>query len=166
MSKFAKSTLLTLAAFLLLGFSITVNAKPGNDDAPPTFDVNVVNTDVPVTILNDSENPVPVDVQGEVATTQRVPITVSGDWDGGGLYIDTPMIIKDVFFYGENVIGLNECGIHFHDSGDRVFYVAVLGIWESVKFHFEAGISYSDIYFGSSSDCDQTNYMMMGYSIE
>jgi len=47
MFKYAKITLLTLAVFLLLGFSVTVGAKPGND-APPTVDVNVTNINEPV----------------------------------------------------------------------------------------------------------------------
>ena len=38
MSRFTKFALLTLAAFFVLGFSITANA------VPPTPDVNVVNT--------------------------------------------------------------------------------------------------------------------------
>ena len=43
MSKFAKITLLALAVFLVFGFSITVNAKPGQNPNP-SFDVNVINT--------------------------------------------------------------------------------------------------------------------------
>ena len=49
MFKYAKITLLTLVAFLVLGFSITTNAKPGNE-APPTVDVLVTNS-VPLEAL-------------------------------------------------------------------------------------------------------------------
>lgn len=74
MFKYAKITLLALAAFLVLGFSITANAaKPTPVEVMNTPDVNVANTpevtvaNTPdVNVTNDEANAVPVAVVPDV----------------------------------------------------------------------------------------------------
>ena len=116
MSKFAKIALLTLAAFLLLGFSITVTAKPGNDDdAPPAFDVNVVNEAIRVPFraaLNTT-------VSG---TSASLTIVDGNDFPGEdyilvvetvGYRIDTPtgQKVRVLFVFQGDSLGSTEFGM-------------------------------------------------------
>jgi len=78
MSKLTKCALLTLAAFFVFGLSITANAKPGDGDAPPPFDVNVVNTP-DVNIANTPD----VNVSNSVLTIQPVSTPGSKLFDAG-----------------------------------------------------------------------------------
>jgi hypothetical protein len=101
MSKYAKTTLLTLSAFLVLGFPITANAKP--DNAPPAFDVNVVNTPLEVNV---------VDVQS--AAVEQVSIFVSmldKTCAGGGVIYTVPegyrLKIVDAYARANNAANTN-----------------------------------------------------------
>jgi len=83
MSKYAKFTLLILAAFLVFGFSITAIAKP--DNAPPDFDVNVVNTPLEVNVVDEQSAAVEqvsifVSMQNKTCAGGEVIYTVPEDY--------------------------------------------------------------------------------------
>jgi hypothetical protein len=166
--------------------STTLLAKEvQNVEVINTPDVNVVNTptvnvgntvtidnvDVPVTILNDSSNPVPVDVQGGVVTTQRVPIAMSGTWQGSGLTIPS-MILHDLIFYIEADNGNLDCSFTMsfviNQTTARRLYTRTLTVDNGVEFHYEAGIDTSHLRFGtvgSGTACD-VNWAAMGFAVE
>jgi hypothetical protein len=128
--------------------------------------------DKDVIVINDSSDPVPVTVQGEVGTTQRLPIAESGTWQGGGLSLPE-MIVHDLVFFNTNY-PLCSISINFviDQFNSRVLNIAAMGLEESVEFHYEAGIDSTNLRFGTVTPVNQDpnaciiNWAAMGFAVE
>ena len=181
--KFARILMIFLFSFACAN---TLFAKGVQDvEVINTPDVNVVNTptvnvgntvtidnaDVPVTILNDSVNPVPVDVQGGVVTTQRVPIAEFGIWEGAGLSLPR-MILHDLIFYIQSNNANPDCSFSMANyvasrTPSTIFlHQTTLVDFESVEFHYEAGIDTSHLLFGTTGNPCVVNWAAMGFAVE
>lgn len=105
--------------------------------------------DKEVTVINEVTDPVPVAIQGEVVNVARQPIAESGEWQGAGLHLP-PMIVHDLIFYNSNY---SECRFSMNfvlgQFSSRTLKRVTLEIYESVEFHYEAGIDSENLRFGT-----------------
>ena len=172
MNKFylGATALVTLA---VLAASSSVAMAKGTDDNPAVvvIDQSGSSNDVDAYITNDEFSSVPVTIQGNVVTTQRVPIAESGTWQGAGLHIPT-MILHDLIFYIEADNGNQVCSFTMSfvidQTTQRRLYTRTLTVDESVEFHYEAGIDTSHLRFGTvgSGTACEVNWAAMGFAVE
>lgn len=153
--------MLCIGLSALLAFSVGSYAAPKNK---------------PVTVVNTESEPVPVTIQGDVAAAQRVPITVSGEWDSGGLTLPS-MIVHDIIFYVDQVQVAAECQFTMNYvidvSTSRRIRLVKLAEGESVQIQFAAGIDSADLRFGTTGFCGgcpsdycSRNWAAVGFPLE
>lgn len=131
-----------------------------------------------VTVANEDTNPVPVAVQGNVpvvvqgsvATTQRVPVAASGNWIQAGLSLPS-MILHDLIIYYDAEVGEPTTCTAFinfviDQFSSRALHRVTLDQYESVEFHYEAGIDTSNLRFGTGFGATCTrNWAAMGFAV-
>ena len=136
-----------------------------NDETNPV--PVAVQGDVPVTI----EGTVPVTVEGTVTTADRVPIAASGVWTFAGLSLPS-MILHDLTIYYDQEVGEPATCTFFMNFvidqfNSRPFNRVTLDTFESVEFHYEAGIDTSNLRFGTGFGTTCTrNWTAMGFALE
>ena len=121
MSKFAKITLLALAAFLLLGFSFTVSAKPPFLDKEQLINSGPIYGQFPICMVtNTTDSAVYVDIE---MTWSLVKDMVSGASTPTGLISDPS---------GEIEVPANGVAIHYSFPTEMAILYCTIG-WEGSR---------------------------------